>query len=206
MLQTLIPNLDEELDHLQALGPSGYVMAFNYSVHGPEYMRSGYPEKWQAEYEEKNYHMGDPVLMWALTNSGVRRWSDVKVPDIRGVMKRARTFGLKYGVAFSAKKGRKRSFLTVARADRELTDAEIAGLSVKFEVWCQLATNRAALTERELDVLRHLRDGMSQREIAEALGIVEATVKKRALSATAKLGAANRIQAVAMTLQRGYFD
>lgn len=206
VLDILIPNLESEMDHLRALGPSGYVMAFNYTVFGPEFMVSGYPDAWRAEYEEKNYFMGDPVLMWTFVNSGVKRWSDINLPDPRGVMRRAARFNIRYGVAISVKRGRKRSVLTVARGDREIEAAEIEGLRIKFESWCDHATNRAALTDRELDVLRLLRDGKAQREIAEALGIAEATVKQRAVSATKKLGAANRIQAVAIALRRGYFD
>ena len=167
---------------------------------------SGYPEAWRAEYEEKNFHMGDPVLAWALMNSGVKRWSEIHVPDIRGVMQRARAFGLNYGVIFSVKKGRKRSFLTIAREDRELEDHEIDKYAAKFETWCELATNRAALTDRELDVLRLLMDGKTQREVAEVLSIAQVTVKKRVVGAKTKLGAGNMTQAVAIALQRGYFD
>ena len=206
MLEKMIPDFDAEIEELSAIAPAGYVMAFNCTVYGPEYVRSGYPAAWQAEYEENDYHMGDPILMWALTCSGVKRWSDINVPDIRGVMRRASSAGLRYGAALSVKNGRKRSILTVARADREIEDQELDRLAAKFELWCDLATNRVALTERELDVLRMLRNGHSQRHIAGALGIAEATVKQRAVRATGKLGATNRIQAVAIALQRGFLD
>lgn len=188
------------------LGPEGFLIGFNYTFTGPEYMVSGYPEDWRAEYEERNYFMGDPVLMWMSMNSGMRRWSEIKLPDVRGIMKRAEERGIRYGVAVSIKKGRKRSICTAARSDRELTDAELQRLSAKFEVWCELTTNRAALTEGELEVLRRLRNGLTQKVIAAELGIAEATVKQRAITATNKLGASNRIQAVAVAMTRGYFD
>ena len=206
VLNNLIPNLDEELQALHAVGPSGWVLAFNYTVFGPEYMRAGYPEEWRTEYEDRNYFMGDPVLAWTFVNSGVIRWSDIKILDVRGVMKAAEKYDIRYGVAISLKKGGKRSVLTVARGDRELTDAEIDRLAIKFEMWCELATNRAALTSRELNVLRLLRDGLTQRETAERLGIAEVTVRQRTTGATRKLGASNITNAVAIALSRGYFD
>ena len=204
MLDMLIPNFEAELDHLHALGPSGYVMAFNYTVSGPEFMASGYPDAWHKEYEERNYFVGDPVLLWSFVNSGVRRWSDIKLPDPRGIMSAALQFDIRYGAVISVKKGRKRSVLSVARGDRELTDDEIADLKARFGTWCDHTTNRAALTDREIDVLKLLSTGHSQREIADALDIAEVTVKQRAVSATKKLGATNRIHAVAIAMQRDY--
>lgn len=206
-LTTYIPNLEEETAQLREVGTAGYFLGFNYTLKGPEMMVSGYPEEWQAEYENRNYYFGDPILMWMGMNSGSKRWSEITFPDPRGIMKRAEeACGLRYGAALSAKKGRKRSFLTVARSDREVSDVEMSMLSAKFDVWCELATNRAALTDKEIDVLRLLRDGTTQKVIAETLGVAEVTVKHRAMSATTKLGASNRIQAVALAISRGYLE
>lgn len=55
----------------------------------------------------------------------------------------------------------------------------------------------AGLTEREREVLRHLAEGRSNREIADALFIGEATVKTHLGNVYEKLGVANRVQAVA---------
>lgn len=206
MLQILIPNLDDELAKLREIGPAGFILGFNYTFRGPELMVCEYPDDWRAEYEERNYFMGDPILMWMTMNSGALRWSDIRLPDMRGILDRAKRYDLRYGLAVSVKKGRKRSICTIARSDRELTEAEIGHVAARFEVWCELTANRTALTEKELDVLRLLRDGKPQKEIARTLKISEATVKQRAVSATSKLGAANRIQAVAIAMSRGYLE
>ena len=56
------------------------------------------------------------------------------------------------------------------------------------------------LTRRELDVLRLLADGQSNKSIAESLVISDGTVKFHVNSILRKLGAANRAQAVARYL------
>jgi DNA-binding NarL/FixJ family response regulator len=60
------------------------------------------------------------------------------------------------------------------------------------------------LTKRELDVLRLIAGGYSNREIAEALGTVEGTVKNHASSILAKLGVRDRTRAVLKALELGY--
>ena len=60
------------------------------------------------------------------------------------------------------------------------------------------------LTKRELEVLRLLAGGYSNREISEALGTVEGTVKNHASSILAKLGVRDRTRAVLKALELGY--
>ena len=69
----------------------------------------------------------------------------------------------------------------------------------------QLATAGAedALTARELDVLRHLALGESNREIAAALGIGEETVKTHVGNLFGKLQVDNRGQAIVQALKQG---
>ncbi len=59
------------------------------------------------------------------------------------------------------------------------------------------------LTGREREVLQHIADGSSGKQIARALGISERTVKFHTASILNKLGAENRAQAVALAVQRG---
>jgi len=58
------------------------------------------------------------------------------------------------------------------------------------------------LTQRELSVLRLLSTGAQFREVAEALGLGEETVRSHLKKAQIKLGARNRIQAVAEALRQ----
>ena len=59
------------------------------------------------------------------------------------------------------------------------------------------------LTNRELDVLRLLMAGMSNKQIAAALFISEGTVKTHVNNILGKLGASDRTQAVTTALKRG---
>jgi two-component system NarL family response regulator len=59
-------------------------------------------------------------------------------------------------------------------------------------------------TPRELDMLQHLVRGRSNKEIAADLGLTEGTVKYYMKGLFAKLGVADRTQAVMRGLQRGF--
>ncbi len=63
--------------------------------------------------------------------------------------------------------------------------------------------NGPALTDRETDVLRCIVGGNSNKEIAAALFISEATVKTHINSLLGKLGVSDRTQAATTALQRG---
>ena len=59
------------------------------------------------------------------------------------------------------------------------------------------------LSSREKEVLRHLVEGMSNKEIAGLLGITEATVKCHVSTILMRLNVSDRTQAVVTALQRG---
>jgi two-component system NarL family response regulator len=59
------------------------------------------------------------------------------------------------------------------------------------------------LTERELEVLRRIAEGSSNREIGERLGISESTVKTHVNRLFGKLGVTDRTKALVLALKRG---
>ena len=59
------------------------------------------------------------------------------------------------------------------------------------------------LSERELEVLDVIAEGLSNKLIAHRLGISEHTVKTHVASIFAKLGAASRTEAVSIAIRRG---
>ena len=60
------------------------------------------------------------------------------------------------------------------------------------------------LTKRELEILRLIAGGYSNREIADALGTAEGTVKNHTSSILSKLGVRDRTRAVLKALELGY--
>ena len=59
------------------------------------------------------------------------------------------------------------------------------------------------LTAREIEVLEQMAEGLSNRAIAARLGISDQTVKFHVASVMAKLGAANRTDAVRRAVREG---
>jgi DNA-binding NarL/FixJ family response regulator len=76
---------------------------------------------------------------------------------------------------------------------------------VPTEIAARLAEHlgEEVLTNRELDVLRHIAGGNRNRDIAERLFISEETVKVHIKHIMAKLGASDRTQAVGIAIRRG---
>ena len=76
------------------------------------------------------------------------------------------------------------------------------------EVASQVAvhTGEAALTSREIDVLRLIAAGSANKEIAAQLSITEETVKSRVKNILLKLGASDRTHAVTIGLKRGIIE
>ena len=60
------------------------------------------------------------------------------------------------------------------------------------------------LTARELEILRHVADGLRNRQIAELLDLTEQTVKNHLSSILHKLGVPNRTQAVTFAVRQGW--
>ena len=79
---------------------------------------------------------------------------------------------------------------------------------VPAEVAAQLAEHMSdeALTPREIDVLRHVAGGNTNRDIGARLFISEETVKVHVKHIMDKLGAKDRTQAIAVAVRRGIIE
>ncbi|AUH34591.1 helix-turn-helix transcriptional regulator [Paracoccus tegillarcae] len=204
MLEAIIPNHEEELAEISALALTGYVMGFGLRFGRPDLIINRYPARWTQKYEEENYFFRDPLAVWTMARVGKTRWSEVSIPDPFDVLNEAAKFGLKYGATFVSKVDRKRSFMSMARPDREFTDAEMTMLSVKLDLWAHLfARSHVALSEKEVEALRMLRDGLTHHEASEKLDISVSALKLRLSGAQKKLGCRNTMTAVVKAVREG---
>ncbi len=201
---TGLPALDGALPTLRLLGNAGFIFAYNVSFRGPECFHWEYPPAWQAEYDGNGYAYFDPILLWSVMNTGARRWSEVNLPDLRGVMRAAAAHGLRFGASFASNSARRKSILTLSRSDREFTDEEMEFLVATFRhITSEIEReDGGGLTAAEVETLRCLSVGMSHAEAARALGVAVPTVKVRVEKARGKLGARNATQAVAIAIRR----
>jgi DNA-binding NarL/FixJ family response regulator len=84
-----------------------------------------------------------------------------------------------------------------------VTDRVLRGVTA-LEAKFPSASLPDALTKREVEVLRLIAAGSSNREIALALGTAEGTVKNQASSIFSKLGVRDRTRAVLKAIELGY--
>jgi len=198
MLTTLIPAYELEMEALRATAPAGYILGFGYTMdEGVMFMENTFPKSWRRRYAGEALLIRDPVVLWFTAKTGASRWSEIDDPDRHGVLERAGHHGLKFGAVFSTEYARKRHFMTVARADRELTDAEIENLEQRFAVWTRCVMDGIpSLSETEIEVLRAASAGKDQAESAAEQDVSVSTIKQRQSRAREKLNARNLAEAV----------
>lgn len=114
--------------------------------------------------------------------------------------------------ALQAIKAGARGYLLKSTLRHELIDTirTLAAGKRRFppEIAAELAAHidQDGLTARELEVLRHVACGLSNKEAAVALAIGEDTVKGHLRNIMDKLGANNRTHAVSIGIQRGIIE
>jgi DNA-binding NarL/FixJ family response regulator len=114
--------------------------------------------------------------------------------------------------ALRALKAGAMSYLMKATLRRDLLDTIRAVHSGQKRLPVEVASELAhhalddALTDREIDVLKQIAAGCSNKIVADRLGIGEETVKGHVRNILAKLGANDRTHAVTIALSRGIIE
>ena len=91
----------------------------------------------------------------------------------------------------------------VSRGEAALQPSIALQLMAELRRPAQSTPSPDALTAREVDVLRLVATGITNREIGEQLTTTEATIKSHVSSILSKLHVANRVQATLYALQEG---
>ncbi len=81
---------------------------------------------------------------------------------------------------------------------------QVLGADVRRDIATHAGSE--SLTKRELSVLKLAAMGYGNREIGEALGVSEETIKSRIRSVLGKLDASDRTHAVTLAIQRGFLE
>lgn len=192
-------------DHriVQEIAPSGYFLAVNFTRHGAEYLATTYPSEWVEEYDSTGLMWFDPVVIFSMAKTGSRRWSDIKLPDIRGVFSRGQQYGLQYGVVISKKFEKKNNAVfTATRADRDISDFEIEILESWLDSFLERYFQKLEIGQLQIQALRLISKGAS---VAEAAAISNCSVnamKARLMEARRSLKANTTPHAVAIAFSK----
>jgi DNA-binding NarL/FixJ family response regulator len=103
-------------------------------------------------------------------------------------------------------------YLVKSALRKDLLDSirtvHLGGRSISAEAAAGLARHvlDKELTDRELEILKRVAGGTSNKEIATSLGLTEPTVKSHLKNVMAKLGANDRTHAVMIAIKRGLME
>lgn len=179
-----------------------------------------WPVEWLERYVARNYVEHDPVVSRMKQLQAPFPWREasreIRVsPNGEAVMGDAGEFKLKDGLAFPIITLDGQIVMVSLGGERiELSAAELGmvsmvstyavGRAMQLQVEGERVIEHVELTPRERECLKWAAVGKSEWEISQILGISEHTSEKHLLNAKHKLGAVNRVQAVAEAMRRGY--
>lgn len=202
---------------------TGYDTSLEHMVRGELVALSNYPPGWVEEYIRRNIVADDPVLLAShRTNVGFR-WNEIPaLIDVtsahRSVREETERAGLGEGYTVPAHvpgeaTGSCNFAMQVGRSlpEANLAMAQLVG-SFAFQAARAMIANARGrnqrrkprrLTERQLECTILVGRGLTERQIADRLGISDETVKRHLKEARITHGVGKSIQLVARTLHEG---
>lgn len=166
------------------------------------------PPGWLDAYGRRGLDRGNPVIFAPARRVSPFRWSAPGFPDLDGWrgLRLARELGVQDGLAVPCHEpGGRVGVVSMGFERLDLSPGELRIVALAavmaHERMAQLGAiplpRAPALSQRERDCLAYVADGLSDGEIAERLGIAQATAHSHVENAKRKLGARSRAQAVA---------
>ncbi|MFO0701706.1 MAG: LuxR family transcriptional regulator [Nitrospira sp.] len=200
---------------LARLTPSGDFDGFTNVVN------VSYPDEWIKLYWQNGYFEVDPVLQAALNKAGTQHWGttyrEATSPKQQEFMAAAKEFGLGDGITTGSSDPacRVATFCSFASAD-SVDATRYVPLIEYFGHYVHMALLRTApqkaqsmdrcvkkLTLRELTILNWVKNGKTNWEIAQIMGVTERTIRFHVESIFSKLDVTSRSQAVATAIEHG---
>lgn len=97
------------------------------------------------------------------------------------------------------------SIRAVVQGERLLSPSLVSSVVAEYQkLALEHAKREAGLSEEDLQILNAIAEGESTKDLAERFYLSEATVKRRVQEILVSLGAANRAQAIAEAVRRGW--
>jgi DNA-binding CsgD family transcriptional regulator len=203
----------EHFSYVVTRPPRGRVICNNIFI-------SSYPAEWKARYLARTYQFYDPVVSISKKTRMPYFWGQrgfLRAYDKaeRRVFHEAAEFGMLegYSVPIVGPEFDAAIFSVVVNARNEISDrvqGEIGELQIfaaKFhDAAVRLESSRAPqpeieLTTREREVLTWTADGYSSEAVAARLGLSASAINYHVTNCCRKLGASNKIQAVALAIR-----
>jgi DNA-binding CsgD family transcriptional regulator len=184
----------------------------------PPLVLSNFAQEWMKEYQANNAFVVDPLVRHGLTRNTPTTWDNATAlhADRDGIllMKNASDFDMRSGVVAPIRGYFQERGIVSMHSDlrpkemQSYFDSYQADITL-FALHYHEALTRIMralvppikLTKRESEVLQAAADGKDTSCIATLLGISEVTVLAHFTNAFRKLGAENRVHAVAIALQ-----
>ncbi len=188
--------MDFELNQLGQLAPKGYYVGLHIRFTSPLMTFNTYSPVWVDYYTTKAFAMRDPIVAWGFSQTGASRWSEIKIPDPFSIFRQAAEHGLSYGASISVGTLGSRTIGSVARDDREFTDAEIADVEGIVTRLHAIVKAPDSLSNAQKEALRLVGDGLRHSEAAAQLGISESALKARLTTVRTKLLARTTAEAL----------
>lgn len=180
-----------------------------------------YPEEWIRLYWQNGYFEVDPVFQTALQKPGTQHWGttyrEANSSKQLEFMTAAKEYGLGDGITTGSADPacRVATFCSFASTD-SVDAARYVPLVEYFGYYVHMALLRTApakaqsmdrcvkqLTLRELTILNWVKNGKTNWEIAQIMGVTERTIRFHVESIFSKLDVTSRSQAVATAIEHG---
>ena len=191
------------LHDLSLRTPGGDAVGLHIRYVSPLIVVNEYPREWQEVYTAKVYGLRDPTLAWGLSHTGVRRWSEIGLPDPFGILKEAAEYGMVYGLVGSVGPLSSRTIVGATRDDREYTEDEMEDILQIVQRMHDVSVPPTKLSKAQIEALRCIAEGDRHAAAAAKLGISESAFKARLSSAREKLMARTTAEAIQRAKEYG---
>ncbi|UWQ34602.1 autoinducer binding domain-containing protein [Leisingera sp. M527] len=171
----------------------GFTAGFDFIGGIPAEIVTTFSEDWLAEYQERDYLMVDPVVIWGAQHDGVKSWSELSrlFPNVSpNVISIARERGMKHGTVVSMTVNRKKAIIGITHDALELSVEDLRalrGLLANMLIACP-ERQEEVLTMKGKKYISQVAEGMTDQEIANLEGRSVRAVAALRERVTEKLG------------------